>query len=297
MLFFSDHDIMSSGHFLPPNTKVQFSLTRSSDQFVILSDKDEEKYKLQILSICLYVPVGVMSTKMTQELMMKWTHTDIQYFYDRLDVKVLSMPSNKQEYLSDALFSEFEHPSRVYIMLVETQAVLGNYKLSPYHFGRKWTVVTTASSLTQINYDNVERLSLITAFEQLRDQVAHLVANNGKKKYKMKRKVTRVSLSHCQKKKSENVQQPGSKVAPKKNNQKKKPQSPKLQLLRQLLQLLLQLQLVLIGDFLANIHKLMLYKLLLTIGPKQVPAHLKFWMDLEHLVSKTVLCPLQNQNQ
>lgn len=182
MLFFSDHDIMSSGHFLPPNTKVQFSLTRSSDQFVILSDKDEEKYKLQILSICLYVPVGVMSTKMTQELMMKWTHTDIQYFYDRLDVKVLSMPSNKQEYLSDALFSEFEHPSRVYIMLVETQAVLGNYKLSPYHFGRKWTVVTTASSLTQINYDNVERLSLITAFEQLRDQVAHLVANNGKKK-------------------------------------------------------------------------------------------------------------------
>lgn len=182
MVFFSDHDIMSSGHFLPPNTKVQFSLTRSSDQFVILCDKDEEKYKLQILSICLYVPVGVMSTKMTQELMMKWTHTDIQYFYDRLDVKVLSMPSNKQEYLSDALFSEFEHPSRVYIMLVETQAVLGNYKMSPFHFGRSWIVETTPSSLAQINYDNVEKLSLIAAFEQLRDQVAHLVANNGKKK-------------------------------------------------------------------------------------------------------------------
>jgi len=75
---------------LPPNTKVQFSLTRNNDKFVILSSEsanDNEQYKLQILNICLYVPVGVMSLKMTQELMMKWTHSDIQYFYERLDVK------------------------------------------------------------------------------------------------------------------------------------------------------------------------------------------------------------------
>jgi len=37
---------------------------------------------------------------------------------------VLSMPSNKQEYLSDALFSETEHPSRVFIMLVQTRDIL-----------------------------------------------------------------------------------------------------------------------------------------------------------------------------
>lgn len=84
------HDIMSAQHFLPPNTKVQFSLTRNNDKFVLLKSEvgtDTEEYKVKILNICLYVPVGVMSSKMTQELMVKWAHSDIQYFYERLEVK------------------------------------------------------------------------------------------------------------------------------------------------------------------------------------------------------------------
>lgn len=177
---------MSAGHFLPPNTKVQFSLTRSSDKFVLLksaADGDQEQYKLQILNISLYVPVGIMSTKMTQELMMKWTHTDIQYFYERLDVKILSMPSNKQEYLSDALFSEFEHPSRVYIMLVETQACLGSYTLSPFHFGRKWTVETTSTTFLQTSFENIERIHLLSAIEKLKQEMSYVIAMTERKKH------------------------------------------------------------------------------------------------------------------
>ena len=163
---------------MPSNTKVMFSLTRNNDKFVVMtseSENDTEQYKVQILNISLYVPVGVMSLKMTQELMSKWAHTEIQYFYERLDVKVLSMPSNKQEYLSDALFSESEHPSRVYIMLVETASYLGSYTTSPFHFGRKWTVETKASLQSLPSFNNMENQYLRSALDEMKNQMLYLI--------------------------------------------------------------------------------------------------------------------------
>lgn len=265
---------------MPPNTKVQFSLTRSSDKFVLLksaSNVDQEQYKLQILNICLYVPVGIMSTKMTQELMMKWTHTDIQYFYERLDVKVLSMPSNKQEYLSDALFSEFEHPSRVYIMLVETQACLGSYTLSPFHFGRKWCVETTSTTFLQTSFENIERFHLLSAIEKLKQEMSYVIAMTERKQHEETSDGdTTDSEALSEKKKGKNGQLQENKLLKQllrrknlKKNQQRQPMSPRPQLQRQLL----LLRRVHFGLFLVNIPKLTMSTIYLKLLP------LKFLMS------------------
>lgn len=88
------------------------------------------------------------------------------------------MPSNKQEYLSDALFSESEHPSRVYIMLVETSAYLGSYTKSPFHFGRKWTVETTASLMSMPSFHHVENTYLKNALDEMKTQMLYLIKMN-----------------------------------------------------------------------------------------------------------------------
>lgn len=54
--------------------KVNIDLRRSSNDFVLMSDKnsesveDTEKYKLVMLNCALFVPVGILSTPMYQVL-------------------------------------------------------------------------------------------------------------------------------------------------------------------------------------------------------------------------------------
>ena len=53
------HDLVSCTTGLPPHTKIKFELDRSDDSFVIMCpSSDNEKYKLKILNIALYVPVA-----------------------------------------------------------------------------------------------------------------------------------------------------------------------------------------------------------------------------------------------
>jgi len=91
------------------------------------------------------------------------------------------MPSNKQEYLSDALFSESEHPSRVYIMLVETSAYLGSYTKSPFHFGRKWTVEAVPSIMNMPSFHHVENIYLKNALDEMKSQMMYLIKMNENK--------------------------------------------------------------------------------------------------------------------
>lgn len=101
-LTFLDHDLSSSNNrILPPGTKVDFTLTRTSDKFYLMClETDKEEYKAKILSCVLYCPIGIMSDRLTNEIYAKWQSMPIKYFFNRLVVKSLTMPLSKAEFLS-----------------------------------------------------------------------------------------------------------------------------------------------------------------------------------------------------
>ena len=109
------HDLVSCTTGLPPNTKIKFELDRSDDSFVILSkNNDEEKYKLKILNISMYVPVAQLSNSVFSEINAILTRKNepksFGIHYRRLEVRPISLPRNKLEYNSDGLFVDSELP-------------------------------------------------------------------------------------------------------------------------------------------------------------------------------------------
>lgn len=122
-IIFLDHDLSSSNNrILPPGTKIDFTLTRTRDQFYLMtkpaetgtkpSPADNEQYKAKITSCILYCPIGIMSERLTNEIYTKWESMPIKYFFNRLVVKSLTMPLNKAQFLSG------EHISYYFLNLV-----------------------------------------------------------------------------------------------------------------------------------------------------------------------------------
>ena len=149
-------------------------------------EEDTEKYKVKLLGLVLYCPIGIMSDRLTTEIFAKWEHTPIKYYFNRTVVKSLTMPISKAEFLSDNLFPESEAPTRVFIMIVESAAYLGKYSKSPFAFKRKWTVA--AKSLDIMEYKlTYENSDLRSTLEEMKGQIRLLVdsfTRNEKKKRK-----------------------------------------------------------------------------------------------------------------
>ena len=167
--------MVSASKIIPPNTKVDFTLTRSRDEFYLLSqESDTEKYKVKLLNVVLYCPIGIMSDRLTQEIYAKWEHTPIKYYYTRTVVKSLTMPLSKAEFLSDNLFPESEAPVRVFVMLVESDAYLGKLSKSPFAFQRKWVVETDQLHSLQNNLQ-FENTYLKSTLDTMQGQMAQLI--------------------------------------------------------------------------------------------------------------------------
>jgi len=81
----------------------------------------------------------------------------------------------------DNLFPESENPSRVFIMIVDSQAYLGSYSKSPFHFARKWTVKARAFESAKSALQ-VENAYLKSSIEDIKSQMSVLVELMQKKK-------------------------------------------------------------------------------------------------------------------
>jgi len=68
-------------------------------------ESDTEQYKAKILSCVLYCPIGILSDRLTTDIFLKWEHSPIKYYFNRLVVKSLTMPLSKAEFLSGKYFS------------------------------------------------------------------------------------------------------------------------------------------------------------------------------------------------
>jgi UTP-glucose-1-phosphate uridylyltransferase len=62
-------------------------------------------------------------------------------------VRKFGVGRNKMEFFSDSLFSEAENPIRVLMLLVESEAEIGNQGKNPFAFQRQWTTTTPSTSV------------------------------------------------------------------------------------------------------------------------------------------------------
>ena len=112
-------------------------MDRSDDSFIIMSKADdEEKYRMKILNIALFVPVAQLSSAVFQEINTIMTRKNepkaIGIHYRRIEVRPISLPRNKEEYNSDGLFTDSDLPCKIVICFVETGSKIGNFHKNPF---------------------------------------------------------------------------------------------------------------------------------------------------------------------
>jgi hypothetical protein len=97
---------------------------------------DDEKYRMKILNIALFVPVAQLSAQVFQEINTIMTRKNepkaIGIHYRRIEVRPISLPRNKEEYNSDGLFTDSDLPCKIIICFVETGSKLGDYHKNPF---------------------------------------------------------------------------------------------------------------------------------------------------------------------
>jgi hypothetical protein len=67
-------------------------------------EDDNEKYKMKLLNVSLYVPVGVLSTPMYNAILSRWPSEPIVYHYRPTGITTSVIPRGTQEYISDSMF-------------------------------------------------------------------------------------------------------------------------------------------------------------------------------------------------
>lgn len=106
------HDLVDAELPLPPQTKINFTLQKAPDSFILMVPPkqgnppvvDNEKYKMKLLNVSLYVPVGVLSTPMYNAILSRWPSEPIVYHYRPTGITTSVIPRGTQEYISDSMF-------------------------------------------------------------------------------------------------------------------------------------------------------------------------------------------------
>lgn len=134
-------DLISCETGLLPGTKVRIELDKAPSSFVLSKPTtDAEKYQFQITDISLYVPVAVLSLPVYNQLNTIFAEKSVAIHYRKTEIKEVSLPKDKVEYVSDNLFPE-DMPCRVVVCLIKNERKSGNYS-TPYDFRRYWDVKT-----------------------------------------------------------------------------------------------------------------------------------------------------------
>ena len=116
---------------------MKFELDRSDDAFIFMTlDADDEKYRLKILNIALFVPVAQLSSQVFSEINSIMTRKNepkaIGIHYRRTEVRPISLPRNQEKYNSDGLFTDSDLPCKIVLCFVKTKSKIGDYHTNPF---------------------------------------------------------------------------------------------------------------------------------------------------------------------
>jgi len=133
------HDFHGVEKPLPPWAKVDITLTKNLDDIFIQSNKSGgQRYKFDITSVKLYVPVLSLSQELQNQLYAKIIKNPILYNYRFWKVSRLPIPDDIQTFSPTNLYNESQNPVRVFLCIVQSTSYDGDQATSPYYFARKW---------------------------------------------------------------------------------------------------------------------------------------------------------------
>ena len=170
-----DFNGLDSG--LPPGTKVQIQLVKNNDSFMLLKQKgDTENYQLKITHINLYVPIAQVSAPIFGEINSLFTTKSVALHYRKTEVRLLTIPSFKRQFLSDNLFTD-DKPCRLIICFVEDKTRKGDYFKNPFVFQRHWDVPLTANEVTNASKEDFLERKVRLLMEEL-SQIKQLIQSS-----------------------------------------------------------------------------------------------------------------------
>jgi hypothetical protein len=129
---------------------------------------------------------------------------------------------------TDNLFPESENPSRVFVVIIESKAYLGNYEFSPFTFNRSWKVVGGVLDTVQ-NTVQMENNLLKSNLDDLKNKLSMVVDYIQKKEGRSNNEVESNSDSETDKSsKRRKTKNQKNKLAKKSNNINSQPGSSSL---------------------------------------------------------------------
>ena len=136
-------DLSSSEGAILPSVEIRVVLERTSDDFVLLSETNEN-FQVHLKHASLYVPVGTLNAELFTQIKMKLLKEPSRIYYTRSQVTLLQIPSTSKHWPSPTLFSSLQLPSRLVLAFIPTENLRGSKLKNPFDFQRKWTTTTEA---------------------------------------------------------------------------------------------------------------------------------------------------------
>ncbi len=134
------HELVSSQAGIIPGISIRLELTLQNQDFVIMTNSND-KYKITIVNAILFCPVAQLKPDVFRTIQRHLKEKPVKIYYQKVQVTHKVIPSNSQTFVSESLFTSTQLPSRILFAFLPTSTFLGNQKVSPYNFKRKWTWV------------------------------------------------------------------------------------------------------------------------------------------------------------
>jgi hypothetical protein len=123
-------DFVKADRFLAPGNRLSISLTRASNDFLIMAPIGAERYRLRIMDLKLYFNrIQVVPQMVRKVLSLKEHH----YWMHRTELKTFNIGNNMREYTCQ-IASGLALPKTISIAFVQTAAATGSMQLNPLNF-------------------------------------------------------------------------------------------------------------------------------------------------------------------
>ena len=130
------NDLMTIEKYLPPNTKLSFTMRRSSDDFLIWKDStDTNEYKIELDDLHLKVKLlEVFPDVLKNHQKLHKENGMVRIKYTQNVLKTFAVPTGSVELKQHNLFFGNRLPNRLYLAFVEQDAYNGDAQKNPFNF-------------------------------------------------------------------------------------------------------------------------------------------------------------------
>lgn len=128
-------EIFNQPKLLPPGSKLGITFGRSKPEFCLLTVHNTKKYSIHIVSCRLYVPVVACEQKLVHQIESKTLAGDLMKFpIRRVELHSYAKGRNITDLSIDNVLLGDVTPRRIFVMLVKSTAIHGEYKEDPFNY-------------------------------------------------------------------------------------------------------------------------------------------------------------------